>query len=133
MNYLDLVVDANVLFAVLIKESKTAELLFKDDLHLYSPDFVLQEFSKHEQELLLKTGRSREAFTRLLGILRRRIAVVPTEELLPFMAAAREVSPDPDDVPYFALALKLNAGIWSNDNRLQSQKKVRVWRTRDLV
>lgn len=55
---MDLVVDANILFAALVKESRTAELLFRDDFHLYAPDFILQEFSKYEQELLEKTARS---------------------------------------------------------------------------
>jgi len=130
---MDLVVDANILFAALVKEGKTAELLFREDLHLYAPDFLFKEFSKHEQFILAKTSRPQKDFGRLLEILKRRIAIVPFEEITPFLKKAKEISPDAGDVPYFALALKLKAGIWSNDNRLQSQNAVRVWKTQELA
>lgn len=125
--------DANVLFAVLVKEGKTEELLFRDDLHLYAPDFIFQEFSKYEAELLEKTNRRPEGFRRMLEILKRRITMMPAEDIAPFLEAAEGVSPDPNDAPYFALALKLGAGIWSNDGRLQNQAAVRVWKTHELA
>ena len=34
---------------------------------------------------------------------------------------------------YFALALKLNCGIWSNDKKLKNQDKVKVYSTEDLL
>ncbi len=129
---MDLIVDANILFAALVKDSRTAELLFRDDFHLYAPDFILQEFAKYERELLEKTERSHDDFGRFLEILTRRITIVPVEEIKPFLKDASNISPDPGDVPYFALALKLNAGIWSNDARLQNQTQVRVWKTPQL-
>ncbi|MFO8052177.1 MAG: PIN domain-containing protein [Thermoplasmatota archaeon] len=59
---MDLVVDANVLFAALIKDNKTAELLFKDIFHLYAPEFLLEEFEKHEDEIIDKSKRPRKEF-----------------------------------------------------------------------
>jgi predicted nucleic acid-binding protein len=46
---------------------------------------------------------------------------------------AEQISPDPDDVMYFATALKLNCSIWSNDKEMKKQKYVRVYATHDLV
>jgi len=40
-----LVLDANILFAALIKDSLTAELIIKDELQLYAPEFLLDEFA----------------------------------------------------------------------------------------
>lgn len=37
------------------------------------------------------------------------------------------------DSEYFALALKLNCAIWSNDKRLKQQDKIKVYSTEDLV
>ena len=37
------IVDANILFAALIKEGKTAELLLNPSFTLYAPDFLCQE------------------------------------------------------------------------------------------
>src|SRR3990167_7551404 len=130
---MDLIVDANILFAALVRDSKTAELLFRDDFHLYAPDFIFQEFAKYERELLEKTERTHEDFVRFLEILKRRITIVPVEEIGPFMKKAQEISPDLRDAAYFALALKLNADIWSNDALLQTQKQVRVWKTQQLA
>ncbi|MFX1575487.1 MAG: PIN domain-containing protein [Promethearchaeota archaeon] len=41
-------VDANILFAALIKEGLTAELLLSDKLQLFTPEFLLTEFSKYK-------------------------------------------------------------------------------------
>ena len=37
------------------------------------------------------------------------------------------------DVLYFALALKLKCGIWSNDKKLKEQNKVKVYCTGELL
>ena len=47
-----LVVDANVLFAALIKKSSTAELLISDKLQFFAPEFLFAEFSKYEELIL---------------------------------------------------------------------------------
>ena len=39
-----LIVDANVLFSTLIKNSISAELIFKEDLLLRSPEYIITEF-----------------------------------------------------------------------------------------
>lgn len=41
---------------------------------------------------------------------------------------------DMDDAPFVALALSFqNDCIWSEDKHLLKQKRVKVWRTRDLL
>ena len=49
-----LVVDANILFASLIKDSLTAELLVSDKLNLYAPEFLFDEFIKYKQLYMRK-------------------------------------------------------------------------------
>jgi predicted nucleic acid-binding protein len=39
-----LIVDANILFAALIKNSLTAELIFNADFQLYTCEFIIEEF-----------------------------------------------------------------------------------------
>lgn len=51
---MDLIVDANILFAGLIKESTTARLLFNPTLRLYSPEFVMEEFMKYSDTIQKK-------------------------------------------------------------------------------
>lgn len=128
-----LVVDANVLFAALIKNSLTAELIFSDDLKLYTCEFITEEFFKYEKEIMKKTHRTREQFITIMHQLKDIITVIPKEEYSKQMIEAEKFSPDPKDIMYFALAMKLNAGVWSNDDRLKKQDKVVVYKTSDLM
>ncbi len=49
---MDLIVDANILFAALIKNNMTTELLFKNIFHLYAPEYLLEEFIDHKDEII---------------------------------------------------------------------------------
>jgi predicted nucleic acid-binding protein len=49
------------------------------------------------------------------------------------MKEATEHSPDEDDAPYFALALKLNSPIWTNDNALKNQDRVKILSNTDMI
>jgi predicted nucleic acid-binding protein len=130
---MDLVVDANILFASALKDGMTAELLFIDTFRVYAPEYIFEEFAKYREMLLDRTERTCEEFERFLTILKRRIIVVPKEEYGPWNITAKDVSPDPEDVPYFALALKIGGGIWSNDRNLKSQERVPVYSTSELL
>ena len=46
---------------------------------------------------------------------------------------AEKITPDPNDAEYFALALKLGCGIWSNDKKLKEQDKIKIYSTSDLI
>lgn len=130
---MDLVVDANVLFAALIKEDITSDVFFVERFRLYAPDFLFAEFEKYRDVVRKKTERSKEDFERFLSILKGRITIVPAEEFMPFMEQAKAVSPDPKDAPYLAVAIKLNAGIWSYDKGLRKQNAVQIFDTSDLL
>ena len=78
---MDLVVDANILFAALIKESTTRKILFLKYLHLFAPDFLLEEVSKYKEEILTKTGKSEEKFLKILHALRNRLHFIAKEDL----------------------------------------------------
>lgn len=130
---MNLVVDANILFSSLIKEGKTQELFLDLSFNLYTPEFIFTEFEKHKDEILEKTNRSSEEFNEILNTMKEVINIIPEEEFEEFILAAEEISPDQDDVMYFALALKLNCPIWSNDKKLKEQDKIKVYSTNELV
>ncbi len=130
---MDLVIDANVLFAVLIKDGFSYNLLFKDNFCLFAPDYIFIEFEKHKEEILEKTMRTDKEFFKLLDILKRRIILVPLDELIDYIEEAEKITPDPDDMAYFALALKLNCAIWSNDKNFKEQDKIKVYYTHELI
>jgi predicted nucleic acid-binding protein len=43
------VADANVLFSAATRDSKAAELLLRDDLSLYAPEYLFDEFEKYRK------------------------------------------------------------------------------------
>ena len=130
---MDVVVDANVIFAILIKDGFSYHLLFSERFHLFTPEYVFTEFEKHKEEILRKTERTSADLFKFIEILKRRISIVPLEELADYIGEAEKLTPDPNDMAYFALALKLNCAIWSNDKKLKEQDKIEVYHTHELV
>ncbi|MFB6158769.1 MAG: PIN domain-containing protein [Candidatus Nanohalobium sp.] len=130
---MELVVDANVLFSAAITDSKTAELMMRDDLNLYAPEYLFKEFAKYEETLLEKTHRERDGFQKFMNTLKRRIELVPKEGFEHRLDEARDVTPDPDDAAYFALALSREYRIWSDDRELQEQVEVEILTTAELI
>ncbi len=129
-----LVVDANILFAALIKESLTAELIISDNLILFAPEFLFDEFAKYEQYLREKTKRSNIEFAQYLNILNEKIKIIPHKVIMPFIKKAEIISPDPNDLVYLACALATNSKIWSNDKKLkEEQEEIKVITTEELV
>ena len=129
-----LVVDANILFASLIKNSLTAELLLSDKLNLFAPEFLFDEFIKYEVYILEKTNRSKEDFAQYLNILKEEIEIVPQNLITPYIERAEKFSPDPKDTVYLACALAIESKIWSNDKRLkEGQKEIEVITTEELI
>ena len=129
-----LVIDANLLFAALIKEGSTAELLISDKLQLFAPEFLFTEFVKYKEIILKKTHRSLEEFDQFFDILKEQITVIPKNEIIPFMDKAEKISPDPKDIVYLALAFALKAYLWSNDKKLKKdQNVITVFSTEELI
>ena len=128
-----IVIDANILVASLIKEGKTKEILVNPLLDLYAPDFILEEINKYENEIRIKTHRNTESVGKILNYLLSIIRLVKQNEFSYLLDEVRNFIPDQKDDVYFALALKLNCPIWSNDKRLKNQNKIKVYSTEDLI
>lgn len=128
-----LVLDATELFAAMIKEGKAAEILVSDKVDLITPEFIISEFKSHKDELLSKTHRSVEDFDKFLAMAEDKIEVIPGSELKHSLKEAESLSPDPDDVQYFAAALKYSCAIWSEERLLKKQGKIKVFSTSELV
>lgn len=131
---MDLVVDANVLFSILIKNGKTEELMLETDLHLFCPEFIFEEFEKYKAEILKKTKRTEKEYNDVFDVVKAKIKTIPNEETEKYMDEARRICPDKKDVDYFALALKMKCSIWSNDKPIKNkQNEVRICNTEELV
>ena len=128
-----LVVDSNVLFPFFWEKSVTRKLFLSQNLELVSPEFVLEEIIKYSEEITKKAKINKNEF----DLIKRELAVViefiPMKEYSGCLKKALHVSPDEEDVDFFALALKFNISIWSNDNDLKKQKEVKVYSTKEII
>lgn len=126
-------VDANILFACLIKGNLTRKLWFNPELHLFAPSFIIDEFLKYRKEIEKKSRLPEDEFNRLLGLVLSQITLVPDSELKPFIPAAASLTKDDKDWLYLACALKENTIIWSNDKEFKRQKRVETKTTAEMM
>ena len=94
-----LVLDANPLFSALIKNSFTANIITDNNIELFAPEFLLEEFLKHKKEILDKTKRTEKELNDLVKSLKDIINVVPEKEFAMFLHTAEKITPDEDDIP----------------------------------
>lgn len=110
-----LVLDANRLFAALIKDSIARKILFHPSLEFIAPDYILIELSNHKKELLRKSKLPENEFDILFQSLFENIIIISLEEIKPCYERAKEIMKniDPDDAPFLAISIcSPNDGIW---------------------
>jgi len=129
----EFVVDCNCLFSAFRKFSLTRSLLFNPRLKLSSPRFALRELTKYRHVVMSKAKIDIGEFGLIERLLSTEVTFIPVTEFKEFLKEAASLCPDPDDVEYFALALKLKSPIWSNDKRLKKQFGVKVYTTSEVA
>ncbi len=114
-------------------DSKNSEIFSSLKCKFIAPLFILQEFNKYREECLKKSGLSKKVFVSREVEIISRIHFIEFKLYKEFIKEAIDISLDPDDAPYFALALKSNVPVWSNDNDLKKQNKIIVLSTKDII
>ncbi|MDZ7318429.1 MAG: putative toxin-antitoxin system toxin component, PIN family [candidate division KSB1 bacterium] len=118
-----IVIDTNILFSALLsKETSLRKTLFSRDNYFYSPNFVVAEIFKHK-ERILKYSKSEESDVyEFLNSILKKINFVNEDfiSIENWQEAFRLCSDiDQKDTPFVALALELNAMLWTGDNKLK--------------
>lgn len=133
---MNIVLDSNILFSALIKDSLTRRLILEYDGFFLFPSFIFEEVEKHKEELLAKSKSDAEELEKLLQLLLKKVLIVPPELLLPFREQALNIVKeiDLDDVIFIACALAYsNSAIWSDDKNLKRQNKVKIVNTKEMM
>jgi len=130
-----LVVDANILFSFFKKDSFTRRfILSHPEIELFTPLYVFEELEEHREEVKSKARIGDIVYELSKKELLEYVTVVPLDEFKDSWAEAEQISPDPDDVEYLAVALSLGCAIWSNDRDLkEEQSRANVFSTSDLI
>lgn len=72
-------IDANMLIAALVRDSKAREIIMSDKFGFVSPDFVLNEIYKYEDEICEKAGLSKIEFELLMALIFQKISVITAD------------------------------------------------------
>lgn len=113
-----LVIDANRIVSALLKEGATREAILKTRSSLFAPEYLREEIATHLPEFARRAGVAERDLEVVLSLLLRRIEWVAPDAYQPQLARAKHAlgRVDPNDVPYLACALAIQAdAIWSHD------------------
>ncbi|CAB50076.1 PIN domain-containing protein [Pyrococcus abyssi] len=104
-------------------------------MKLLFPDYLLNELEEHKTEIMRKAKVNEEGFRIILDLLLENVKIVPKETYMDKMEEALKIVGriDKDDAPYFALALKINAGIWSYDKSYSTKEKSKFSQRRNSL
>ncbi len=133
---MNLVVDANIIIAAMLRDSTVRRLILTLPFKFYCPDFVFEEINKHLELISRKNSLSMEENEKFLKILSKYVKTVEHKFYYKKLSVAEKIigNIDEKDVPYIVLAVSLNAdGIWTEDRHFLRQEKIRVWKTEDLL
>jgi predicted nucleic acid-binding protein len=131
-----LVIDTNIIFSALIKDSITRRILLISKYDFFIPEYVFIEIQRHSNEIMKKSGYDQDDFDTMLDTLISNVNVIPTEEFKEYIPKAFKIMKDidEDDTSFLALALMIKGdGIWSNDPHFDKQNDIKVWKTKDIV
>lgn len=131
-----IVVDANILVSALLKDSITRRtLLSRKRQELFAPEFIKEEVFKYSEEFAKRLKVEKKSVEETLALLfeTSKIMIMPTKEYPEFLPKALQISPDKNDAPYLALALRLDCPIWSQDKALKKQSFIKVFNTTELL
>ena len=131
-----LVVDTNILFSF-FRENPVRKAIVTSDLlglELYTPKYALSELSANKSKVMKYAGiKSTDDFEFIMSALESFINAKSPEFFNEFKSEAEKVSPHFKDAPFFALALKLDCPLWSNEKLHKKQSKVKVYSTSELL
>jgi len=131
---MQLVVDTNILVSFFRPNPVRSIIMNSASLgiRLLTPERTIDELKKNEPDVLKYSKINSARFNEILSDLTKFIEVFPKESFREFEQEAKQLVHE-KDIPIFALALKLNCAIWSNEPSFKQQSKLPVFSTRDMI
>lgn len=130
-----IVIDSNILFSALIKDSITRRMILDYEGLFLFPEYIFEEMKKHKADLIKKSNMTQEDLQKLMALLLLKVTVIPNEVLQNYKKEAYQIIKDidPDDVTFIACALAYpNSVIWSDDKKLKNQSTIKIINTNEM-
>ncbi len=128
-----IVLDNNVLFQIMNPFSTASYLFFSINVEFFTPEFIKKEFNKHKEECLVKSSLSEQEFEVRQDEIEKSIRFIPSFEYEEFLEESFQLISDSEDIDFLAIALSINAPIWSNDPHLKEQSLIKIYSTKNIV
>ena len=118
------IIDTNLIFSALISSSSAIrDTLLESHLTFYAPNFIIAELFKHQTRMLKLTKLSDVEFYTFFNGIIENIRFVPldfisTESRQQAYDLCKNI--DLKDTPFVALAIELNAPLWTGDKKLKT-------------
>ena len=112
-----LVVDTNILVSF-FRDCPVRFIIinpFLFDLRLYVPEYSFKELSAIKPIISKYSKLSKNQIDISFKKLSKYIEIIPSEAFKSFKENALKLAPHEKDVSFFALAMKLNCAVWSNE------------------
>ncbi|MFH1439417.1 MAG: PIN domain-containing protein [Candidatus Woesearchaeota archaeon] len=132
---MNIVIDSNILFSALIKDSYTRRIILEYEGTFLFPSYIFEEMEKYKDELFKKSGLNIIEFNKLLSIILKKVMIIPTQVLIPYREKALKIIKDIDkkDVLFVACVLAYPDSIlWSDDKRLKQQDVIKVYKSSEI-
>jgi predicted nucleic acid-binding protein len=133
---MEVVVDASVLIAGLMADGRARHALLHAEADLVAPPFALEEVAARADKVARRARVPPEVVEALLQDVRMRLEVVPVAVFAPFRAQARRrvaAAGAEGDEDYVALALALDAPIWTYDKDFRRVRGIRLVTTSEVL
>jgi predicted nucleic acid-binding protein len=140
---MNLVIDTNIVFsAILNPNSNIGDLLlnFQNKVSFYAPEFLLVEIEKYTPKIEKISNQTPEEIEVIKSLVLSKITFISEELIFEEnwkKAYNLTIDVDENDTPFVALALQLNAKLWSGDKKLNKglllkQSSV-IYSTQELI
>ena len=116
---MQVVIDSNILFKVLISQGEIIKLVFNSELEIFAPLKLKEEFNKHKNEVLLKSKATKEKFELFSSLVFKRITFIPLEIYESYIPKAKELlGKHIKDEDFVALSLSKDIKVWTYEDLL---------------
>lgn len=105
---------------------------FVEKFEFIAPEFLFFEIGKHFGEIVMRGKLAKEELAGVFEFIKEQVTPVPFKQFNMYAKEAEELAPHSKDVQYFALALKLNSAIWSDEKAFKKQSVIKVFSTQKL-
>ena len=134
---MNVVVDASVVIAALMKDGRVRRVLLNppEDVVFHAPSMLDEEVRSCIPDIVIRTGKPHAEVESLIGDLLQQLIFVPVALLEPRYDDAMRLSKAADaqdDAAYVAVALVLDAPVWTLDDDFDRIGGIRRLRTRDF-